>query len=70
MGHLITNEGLQVDPEKTQSITQMTIPQNVDQLRTFLGFTNYLSKFIPDYSKTCEPLRQLLKKETAWHWEH
>jgi hypothetical protein len=32
--------------------------------------TNYVSRFIPDYSTTTEPLRRLTKKNAAWQWNH
>ena len=35
----------------------------------FLGFFQYLGKFIPNLSEFSAPLRQLLSKDIAWHWE-
>jgi hypothetical protein len=40
----------------------------VKDLRTFLGFIQYLGKFLPNLANESAPLRQLLEKEIAWHW--
>ena len=40
-------------------------------VRRFIGFVNYLSKFLPILSEVCEPLRCLTVKDVQWHWtEH
>jgi hypothetical protein len=68
VGHLITSEGLKPDPEKVRAVLEMKAPQSVKELRTFLGFIQYLGKFLPNLSTESAPLRQLLEKEIAWHW--
>ncbi|XP_061173501.1 uncharacterized protein LOC133182663 [Saccostrea echinata] len=47
----------------------MKPPGNVKELMTFLGFVQYLGKFIPNLSEISAPLRHLLSKDVAWHWE-
>ena len=68
MGYLITNKGLEEDPAKVEAISKMPTPQNVKELKTFLGMVTYHSKFIDNLSKISEPLRILEKKGVAWHW--
>ena len=46
MGHRITPDGLQPDPDKVKAIVQMEAPQNVEQLRRFLDIVNYLGRSI------------------------
>ena len=48
----------------------MKKPDNVQELQTFLGFINYLAKFLPNMSDKSAPLRELLLKDTEWHWGH
>ena len=57
------------DPEKVRAIKEMRQPQNTKELRIFLGFMQYLAKFIPNLAEVTAPLRKLLEKEVAWHWE-
>ena len=46
----------------------MKTPQNLAELKTFLGMITYLGKFLPNLSQETECLRQLEKKEVPWHW--
>ena len=69
IGHVVTKEGVKADPNKLRAITQMRHPTDSDGIRRFLGHVNYLSKFIPNCSAECEPLRRLLnmkKAEFVW----
>ena len=62
-GELLTNDGIKPDPDKISAIKDMLHPVDKSGLSRFLGFINFLSKFIPNVSKnTCE-LRQCLKGE-------
>ena len=58
-GHLITKDGLKADPAKIRAVLEMPTPTDVASVRRFIGFTNYLSKFLPRLSDVCEPLREI-----------
>lgn len=62
MGHVISGEGVEVDPEKIQSIAEWSSPTNVREVRGFLGLTGYYRQFVQHYSSIAAPLIQLLKK--------
>ncbi|XP_046858591.1 uncharacterized protein K02A2.6-like [Xenia sp. Carnegie-2017] len=68
MGHKITSDGLQSDPEKIKAIVNMPIPKDKKDLQRFLGMVQYLAKFIPYLSEMASPLRDMLKKENDWCW--
>ncbi|KAK2711942.1 hypothetical protein QYM36_012907 [Artemia franciscana] len=53
--HLITADGIKPDPSKVQTIIEMPHPSNKDELATFLGMTNFLSKYIPNLSSLNYP---------------
>ncbi|KAK2722381.1 hypothetical protein QYM36_002797 [Artemia franciscana] len=59
-GHLITADGIKSDPSKVQAIIEMLHPSNKDELATFLGMTNFLSKYIPNLSSLNYSLRESL----------
>ena len=50
LGHLITKDGLKADPAKIRAVLEMPTPTYVASVRRFIGFTNYLSKFLPRLS--------------------
>ncbi|XP_045447548.1 uncharacterized protein K02A2.6-like [Melitaea cinxia] len=68
VGLIVSQEGIQVDPDNVKAILELKEPSNVKQLQKFLGMCNYLSRFIPHYSVITEPLRNLLKKDVVWEW--
>ncbi len=60
VGHIVSADGIETDPEKTRRVAEWPNPTNVDELRTFLGFCGYYRKFVRDFSKITKPLNDLL----------
>ena len=46
MGHVFTNKGLEIDPEKAKAVKQMATPTNVEEVQRLNGFVNYPVKFL------------------------
>uniref|UniRef100_A0AAR2IIB6 Reverse transcriptase/retrotransposon-derived protein RNase H-like domain-containing protein n=1 Tax=Pygocentrus nattereri TaxID=42514 RepID=A0AAR2IIB6_PYGNA len=68
IGHLLTSEGLKIDPEKVRAVTEMPRPMDVKAVQRLVGMVNYLSKFYAHLSDDCEILRQLTHKDRIWEW--
>ena len=68
MGHIISESGIQIDPDKVRAIQNMPTPKNTTDLRKFLGMVNYLAKFIENLSKEALILRELDRKDSDWQW--
>ena len=68
LGHRITKNGLEVDPEKIKAVQQMATPTNLGELRTFIGMVNYMAKFLPDLAAMMKPLTNLTKRNMPWNW--
>ena len=64
--HIVSSEGVKVDPAKFKAITKMLLPNSVNELQRFLGMIIYLGKFIPNLAEVTSPLRTLLKKEVEF----
>lgn len=69
LGHIISENGIEIDPEKVEAITNLPRPQNVAELRRLLGMVNHVGKFIPNLAEITKPLRDLLKEEISWTWD-
>lgn len=69
LGHVISERGVETEPEKVKDIVRWPRPANLKQLRGFLGLTGYYRRFIKDYGKICRPLTQLLRKD-AFEWNN
>ena len=46
LGHLLSGAGIRPSPSKVKVVAEWQRPQNLDELRVFLGFTNYSRKFV------------------------
>ena len=68
LGHIVDGNGIRADPEKTSAIRDMKPPENVSELRRFMGMVNQLGKFSPKLATLTQPLRELLSKKNAWTW--
>ena len=62
LGHIISGQGVQMDPQKVSVILQWVAPKSLKALRGFLGLTGYYRRFIYNYGRLARPLTQLLKK--------
>ena len=61
--------GIKSIDEKVQAITDRLRPQNLKDLRSFMGAINRLNRFIPGLAQLCAPLRPLLCKHNKWKWD-
>ncbi|XP_070155191.1 uncharacterized protein [Polyergus mexicanus] len=68
LGFLVQQEGLKVDPDKTEPIVEYPPPKNIKQLRRFIGMASWYRRFIPQCATKLEPLTRLLRKNYSWEW--
>jgi hypothetical protein len=72
LGHVISSEGISVDPSKVRDVLDWKLPRTAHQVHCFLGLASYYRRFIPNFSKIVKPITDLLKKEKkfVWNAEH
>ena len=68
LGHKIDSQGIHTSTKKAQAMIDQAVPQNIPQLRSFLGMMNYYGKFIPNLSPMLHPLHALLRASQPWLW--
>ena len=70
MGHKLTDNGVEPDPDKVAAITGMPKPTDKAGVQRFLGMCQYLSKFCHNLSETVLPLRDLTKEDSVFLWSN
>eukprot|EP00253_Pinus_taeda_P013429 PITA_13429 len=68
LGHSISQQGLQVDPNKVAIIQRVPPPQKQRDVHSFLRLAGYYKRFIKDFSKLASPLFCLLAKDSKFIW--
>jgi hypothetical protein len=68
LGHVITKDGIRVNPLKVEAIVKMIPPNNVKKLKSFIQMCSWFRRFVPDFSDVARPLTDLLKKNATWNW--
>ena len=69
IGHILSADGVQPDPEKVKAIREMPPPTDKKGIERLLGTINYLAKFIPNMSTVTHPIRELLKNDVMFCWK-
>ena len=68
LGHIISDKGVSVDPEKIEAMLAIKRPVDVREVQIFLGLCNYYSKFVAGYAGMCKPLYALTVKGKVFEW--
>jgi hypothetical protein len=68
LGFIVSQRGIEVDPDKVKAIQEMPAPRTEKQVRGFLGRLNYISRFISQMTATCGPIFKLLRKDQGVVW--
>lgn len=61
LGHIVSEKGVETDPEKVEALKSWPVPTNLKTLRSFLGFAGYYRRFIKGYSAIAKPLNDLTR---------
>ncbi|RVW22168.1 Retrovirus-related Pol polyprotein from transposon 17.6 [Vitis vinifera] len=62
LGHMVSDRGIEVDPDKIKAILDMPVPRTEKEIRGFLSRLQYISRFIARLTDICEPIFRLLRK--------
>ena len=69
LGHIVSVEGIRVDPAKIEAIVNWKPPQNVTEVRSFLGLARYYRRFVKGFSVIASTLTKLLWKGVKFEWD-
>jgi len=68
LGHIISKDGIRIDPDRIQAILQVPHPRNIKELQAFLEKINLLRRFIPNLAELIRLLNNMLKKDSKVKW--
>ena len=68
LGHVVSAEGIAVDPSKVEAVLEWEQPKSVTEIRSFLGLAGYYRRFIENFSRIAAPLTNLTRNGVKFDW--
>jgi len=68
LGYIVSERGIEANPEKISAITEMGPINNVKGIQRLMGCLAALSRFVSRLGERGLPLYKLLKKSDSFHW--
>ena len=68
LGHVVSKDGIAVDPKKVEAVVEWNRPNSVTEVRSFLGLAGYYRRFVEGFSHLAMPLTRLTQKGAKFEW--
>ena len=65
---MVSDQGIECDPDKVAAIAKWPRPANVSEVRTFCGLASYYRAFVENFAHIARPLHQLTQKNKLFIW--
>ena len=69
LGFVLSRDGIKPQKDLTNAIRDFTRPNNVKELKRFLGIVGFYRQFIPEFAKTSKPLTKLTSSNVKFEWD-
>ena len=69
LGHTVTPDGIKPRESLVTAVVDAPAPQNKEQLRSFLGLCEYMSKFVKNFASKAALLRAMMKDKVNFVWD-
>ena len=68
LGHVVSEEGIYVDPSTVEAVSQWKQPRNLTKVQSFLGLAGYYQRFVDGFLKIAAPMTTLTYKNVKFEW--
>jgi hypothetical protein len=68
LGHIVSQDGIRIDPKRVEAIDTITIPRNVKEIQSFLGKIIFLRRSIPNFAEIMKLITDMLRKNNEVKW--
>ena len=68
MGHLVSADGIRIDPERVNAILKISLPRSKKYVQSFIGKINFLRWFIPNFVEIIKHITSMLRKDQEVKW--
>ena len=68
LGHVVSGEGIKVDPKKTEAVKNWPRPLSPSDIKSFLGLDGYYRRFIEGFASIASPMMRLTQKKVKFAW--
>ncbi len=69
LGHIVSRQGVGVDPAKTEAVEQWPTPTSIKDVRAFLGLASHYRRYIPGFSTVAAPFTNLMRQGVDLVWD-
>ena len=69
LGHIVSSDGVSTNPEKVRIVQEWPVPENISQLKSFLGLCSYYRRFVQNFSSIARPLNRLAEHGIPFIWD-
>jgi hypothetical protein len=69
LGHIISKDGIKIDPDRIEAIQKLEHQRNIKELQSFIGKLKFLRRFIPNLAELLRNITNMLKKYTKIKWD-
>jgi hypothetical protein len=68
LGHIVSNEGVRIDPSRVESIQALSLPRSKKEVHSFLGKINFLRRFVFNFIELVKHITSMLRKRNKVKW--
>ena len=68
LGSVVSAEGIEPDPDKLIAVADWPVPENLTELRAFVGLASYYRRHVKGFSTIAKPLSELTRKDRLFVW--